>query len=51
MLRELCALTSGGEGPAAVCPVRHEDGDGGQLPVGRHSEGGPCHNRRLPGGR
>lgn len=44
------ALTSGGEGSAAVRPVRHEDGDSGQLPHGRHCQGGPCHARRLPGG-
>lgn len=25
----------GGEGSAAVCPLGHEDGDRGQLPIGR----------------
>lgn len=45
------SLLPGGEGPAAVCPLSHEDGDGGQLPAERHREGGARGARLLPGGR
>ena len=51
MIGSVFEITTGGKGSTPVCPVGHEDGDGGELPHGRDHQGHPRHGRRLPGGR